>query len=75
MNQQKMNSDKTGFILIRSEQQRSKYLSMFPIEHFGVKTNPAKSAQNLEVIFDKLLPSAHIYLLPHRGSVTYSLLP
>ena len=26
---------------------------MFPIELFGVKTNPAKSARNLGVIFDK----------------------
>ena len=26
---------------------------MFPIELFGVKTYPAKSAQNLGVIFDK----------------------
>ena len=27
---------------------------MFPIELFGVKTNPAKSARSLEVIFDNL---------------------
>ena len=26
---------------------------MFPIELFGVKSNPAKSARNLGVIFDK----------------------
>ena len=26
---------------------------MFPIELLGVKTNPAKSARNLDVIFDK----------------------
>ena len=32
---------------------KSKYLSMFPIELYGGKTNPAKSARNLGVIFDK----------------------
>ena len=31
----------------------SKYLSVFPIELLGVKTNSAKSAHNLSVIFDK----------------------
>ena len=36
-----------------NERQRSKYLSMFPIELLGVKTYPAKSARNLGVIFDK----------------------
>ena len=41
------------FLLIGKERQRSKYLSMFPIELFGVKTIPAKSAWNLGVIFDK----------------------
>ena len=35
--------------------------SMFPIELFGVKTNPAKSARNLGVIFDKnFIFSSHI---------------
>ena len=48
-----LNPDKTEFLLIGNERQRSKYLSMFPIELFGVKTNPAKSARNLGVIFDK----------------------
>ena len=52
-NKLKMNPDKTEFLLIRNERQRSKYLSMFPIELFGVKTNPAKFARNLGVIFDK----------------------
>ena len=52
----------TEFLLIGNEPQRSKYLSMFPIELLGVKTNPAKSARNLEVIFDKISPSAHIFL-------------
>ena len=32
---------------------RFKYLSMFSIELLGVKTNPAKSARNLGVIFDE----------------------
>ena len=42
------------FLLIGNERQRSKYLSMFPIELLGVKTYPAKnSARNLGVIFDK----------------------
>ena len=49
----KLNPDKTKFLLVGNEQQRIKYLSMFPIEVLGVKTNPAKSAQNLGVIFDK----------------------
>ena len=36
---------------------------MFPIKLLGVKTNPAKSARNLGVIFDKKKssPFAHIY--------------
>ena len=45
-NKLKLNPDKTEFLLIENEQQRSKYLSMFPIELLGVKTNPAKSARN-----------------------------
>ena len=53
MNEIKLNSDKTEFFFIGNEQQRSKYLSMFPIELFGVKTKPAKSARNHGVIFDK----------------------
>ena len=40
-------------IAIGNERQRSKYLSMFPIELLGVETYPAKSARNLGVIFDK----------------------
>ena len=47
------NPDKTEFLLIGNERQQSKYLSMFPIELLGVKTNPAKSAHNLSVILDK----------------------
>ena len=52
-NKLKLNPDKTEFLLIGNERQRSKYLSMCPIELLGVKTNPAKSAWNLGVIFDK----------------------
>ena len=51
-NRLKLNPDKTEFLLIGNEQQRSKYLSMFPIELFGVKTYPAKPARSLGVIFD-----------------------
>ena len=53
MNKLKLNPDKTEFLLMWNERQRSVYLSMFAVEFFGVKTNPAKSAQNLGVIFDK----------------------
>ena len=53
MNKLKLNPDKTEFLLIGNKRQRSKYLSMFPIELLGVKTNPAKSARNLGVIFNK----------------------
>ena len=52
-NKLKLNPDKTEFLLIGNERQQSKYLPMFPIELLGVKTNPAKSARNLAVIFDK----------------------
>ena len=52
-NKLKLNPDKTKFLLIGNEWQRSKYLSMFPIELLGVETYPAKSARNLGVIFDK----------------------
>ena len=40
------------WLIIGNERQRSKYLSMFPIELLCVKTNPANSARNLGVIFD-----------------------
>ena len=52
-NKLKLNPDKTEFLLIGNERQQVKYLSMFPIELLGVKTNPAKSARNLGVLFDK----------------------
>ena len=52
-NKLKLNPDKTEFLLIGNERQRSKYLSMFPIELLVIETYPAKSARNLGVIFDK----------------------
>ena len=52
-NKLKLNPDKTEFLLNGNERQRSKYLSVFPIELLGVETYPAKSARNLGVIFDK----------------------
>ena len=52
-NKLKLNPDKTEFLLIGNEWQRSKSLFMFPIELLGVKTYPEKSARNLRVIFDK----------------------
>ena len=52
-NKLKLNPHKTKFLLIGNERQRSKYLSMFPIELLGVETYLAKSARNLGVIFDK----------------------
>ena len=52
-NRLKLKPDKTEFFLIGNERQRSKYLPMYPIELFSVKTNPAKSARNVSVIFDK----------------------
>ena len=52
-NKLKPNPNKTEFLLNGNERQWSKYLSMFSIELFSVKTNPANSAQNLEVIFDE----------------------
>ena len=52
-NKVKLNPGKTVFLIIGNERQWSKFLSMFPIELFSVKTNPAKSAWNLGVIFHK----------------------
>ena len=62
MNKLKLNPDKTEFLLIGNERQRSKYHSMFPIELFGVKTYPAKSARNLGVILIKISTFVLIYL-------------
>ena len=53
MNKLKLNREKTEFLLIANERQQSKYLSMFPMELFSVKTNPVTSGRNLGVIFDK----------------------
>ena len=47
-----LDPDKTEVLLIRNEQQRSKYLFLFPGDLTGVKINPVKSAQILGVIFD-----------------------
>lgn len=52
-NKLKLNPDKTEFLLIGHERQRSKYLAMFPVDLLGVQTGPAKTARNLGVIFDK----------------------
>ena len=78
----KLNSDetedKTEFLLIGNEQQRSKYLSMIPIELSSVKTNPAKSAWNLgSNIWKKIyfpltyISSLQLMLLPYAKSVAY----
>ena len=51
-NKLKLNPDEMEFLLIGHEWQRSKYLSMFPVDLLGVKTTSAKAARNLGVIFD-----------------------
>ena len=62
-NKLKLNPDKTEFLLIGNERQRSKYLSMFPIELLGVETYPAKSClQSWSDLRQKLPTSAHIDL-------------
>ena len=66
-NKLKLNPDKTEFLLIGNEQQRRKYLSMFPTEVLSVKTNPAKSARNLGVTFDK-----HFTFRSHISAVSSS---
>lgn len=53
MNKLKLNPDKTEFLLIGNNQQRNKYLSMFPVNLLGADTNPTKQAKNLGVIFDQ----------------------
>ena len=55
-NKLKLNPDKTEFLLFGNKWHLIKYLSMFPTELCGVKTNIAKSAWNLGVIFDKNFP-------------------
>ena len=49
----KLSPDKTELFLIESKELRSKYLSMFPFDLFGVKTNQAKFAGDVGEIFDK----------------------
>ena len=51
MSKLKLIPDKTEFLLIGNERQRSKYHSMFFIELFGVKIYPEKSARNVESNF------------------------
>ena len=51
-NKLKLNSDKTDSSSIGHEWQRSKYLTMFPVDLLDVKTTSAKSAWNLGVVFD-----------------------
>ena len=52
-NKLKLSPDKTELLLNGYKSHWNKYPSVFPIELFGVKTNPAKSAQNLGVSFVK----------------------
>ena len=59
-NKLKLNPDRTEFLLIGNEQRRSKFLPMFLIELFGVKTNPENSALNLRVTFDQNSFRSHI---------------
>ena len=47
-NKLKLNPDNTKFLLIENERQRSKYLSMFPIELLGVKSYPENLLAILE---------------------------
>ena len=70
MNKLKLNPDKTEFLLIGNERQWSKYLSIFPIELIGARTNPSKSAWNLEVIFDKNF-TFHSHLSAFCSSCSY----
>ena len=71
MNKLKLNPNKTEFLLIGNEQQWSKYLSKFPIELLGLKTNPAKSARNIGVIFDQnFIFRSHISALCTAHAVT-----
>ena len=51
-NKLKLNPDKTEFLLIVPERQRSKYLAMFAVDLLGLQTISAKATRNLGVIFD-----------------------
>ena len=66
-NKLKLNQGKTEFLIIGNERQRSKYLSMFPIELLGVETYLAKSARNLGLIFDK-----NFYFRSHISAICSS---
>ena len=61
MDKLEMNPDNTEFLLIGNKWQWSKYLSMFPIELYGVKTNPANLLRILGWFSTNILPSTHIY--------------
>ena len=52
-NKLKLNPNKTEFLLIRNEQQRNKYLSMFPIQLLVSKLTLQNVLRILGVIFDK----------------------
>ena len=56
MNKLKLNPPKTEFLFIRNEQELNKFLSMYPIELFGVITHPAKPAGSLGIIFNNNVP-------------------
>ena len=49
----KLNPDKAEFLLIGNESQQSTFLSMFAIQHFGVRASPKKSAWTIAVLFYK----------------------
>ena len=67
-NKLKVNPDTTGLLLIGDKRQWSKYLCVLSIEHLGVKANPAKSAWNLGVIFNKKYsPSNDTYVYTTSG--------
>ena len=53
MNKLKLNPERTEFLLIGNERQRSKHYFMFLIELFSMNTYPAKSAPNLRVIIGR----------------------
>ena len=55
VNKLKLNPEKTEFLLIGHEQQRNKYLHLFPYQLLHIPTVPADKARNLGVIFDKNL--------------------
>lgn len=52
-NKLRLNPEKTEFLLIGHEQQRNKYLDLFPYHLLHIPTTPAEKARNLGVIFDR----------------------